>query len=99
MVLEWHSRGQRFDPAWLHQKSPVTKEKAVPDLGRFFGFLDGCEGRIRPLATALPQIERAASFPETAPEIYGDGPVRVSKLDEAQSGFKAFGAALRPRPP
>ncbi len=28
-ALEWHSRGQRFDPAYLHQKQPTTRLKLV----------------------------------------------------------------------
>ena len=27
-ALEWHSRGQRFDPAYLHQNVPKGKAKA-----------------------------------------------------------------------
>ena len=30
-ALEWHSRGQRFDPAYLHQKGLISKE-----IGSFF---------------------------------------------------------------
>ena len=26
-ALEWHSRGQRFDPAYLHQKTPTFTTK------------------------------------------------------------------------
>ena len=39
-ALEWHSRGQRFDPAYLHQKSQNAFEK--PHFGnkmRFFIFI------------------------------------------------------------
>ena len=28
-ALEWHSRGQRFDPAYLHQKQWLTQTKCV----------------------------------------------------------------------
>ena len=28
-ALEWHSRGQRFDPAYLHQKKSVSERKRI----------------------------------------------------------------------
>ena len=36
-ALEWHSRGQRFDPAYLHHK-PQTKWPASPEIERFQDF-------------------------------------------------------------
>ena len=36
-ALEWHSRGQRFDPAYLHQKTPqlVLRCFFIPTLVSF----------------------------------------------------------------
>ena len=41
-ALEWHSRGQRFDPAYLHQKKEVSLFlKAVKPLLQYGKELDG----------------------------------------------------------
>ena len=41
-ALAWHARGQRFDPAILHQKSTVLRRKYGAFLFAETGFLGGC---------------------------------------------------------
>ena len=41
-ALAWHARGQRFDPAILHQKSTVLRRKYGAFLFAEAGFLGGC---------------------------------------------------------
>ena len=41
-ALAWHARGQRFDPAWLHQISRFAqflKNVHVPDLASYLSVL------------------------------------------------------------
>ena len=47
-ALEWHSRGQRFDPAYLHQKKSRNREISglflylYPKIYRFASFVPEC---------------------------------------------------------
>ena len=52
-ALEWHSRGQRFDPAYLHHR--VLKTIGFQDF--FF-----CFSVVLPLKCGFPKLERYAPF-------------------------------------
>ena len=53
-ALEWHSRGQGFDPPWLHQKTKTYKAKAPPLGGVLLWWHRSA------LALLCPMIVRAA---------------------------------------
>ena len=48
-ALEWHSRGQRFDPAYLHQKKTLKPQGLI--VIRYYLALQGAENGVTAMVT------------------------------------------------